>query len=87
MADLVPPSNTGYVPLPNGCSLHWRMTEQGREYFSDEIGGGVNVWHTALVCQSTLLAAIVKEMEFQMLESHLKELKQLDEMIDELDKL
>lgn len=55
----------GTLSLPNGCTLYWKTTEQGREYASDEIGGGVEVWHTALVDQSTLLAAIVQEQTFQ----------------------
>ncbi len=52
------------------------MTEQGREYFSDEVGGGVQVWHTALVDQSTLLAAIVQEQAFQKLEYVIREREQ-----------
>lgn len=55
----------GTISLPNGCTLYWKTTEQGREYISDEVGGGVFVWHTALVDQSTLLAAIVQEQRFQ----------------------
>lgn len=55
----------GMISLPNGCTLYWKETEQGREYISDEVGGGVQVWHTALVDQSTLLAAIVQEQTFQ----------------------
>jgi len=69
---ITPPPKTGYIPLPNGCSLYWTETEQGREYVSDEVGGGVLVWHTALVDQSTLLAAIVKEAEFQTQERMLE---------------
>jgi len=70
---LVPPPKEGNVRLPNGCTLYWKETDQGREYFSDEVGGGVFVWNTALVDDSTLLAAIVKEMEFQKLECVIKE--------------
>jgi hypothetical protein len=58
----------GNIRLPNGCTLYWKETEQGREYFSDEVGGGVNVWHTALVDQSTLLAAITQENAILKLE-------------------
>jgi hypothetical protein len=66
-----PPPEKGEVRLPNGCTLFWITGEQGREYYSDEIGGGVEVWHTALVDQSTLLAAIVQEQAFQQLEFHI----------------
>jgi len=52
------------------------MTEQGREYISDEVGGGVKVWHTALVDESTLLAAIVQEQTFQKLEHVIYEREQ-----------
>ena len=39
--------------LPNGHELFVEDTEQGRAYWSGEIGGGVLVWHTALVAEST----------------------------------
>ena len=52
------------VPAPNGFNLYWKDNEAGgRTYFSDEVGGGVFVWDTCLVDQSTLLAAITKENE------------------------
>ncbi len=52
----------GDVMLPNGCTLYWKANEVGgRTYHSDEIGGGVHVWDTALVNSSTLLAAITIE--------------------------
>lgn len=63
------PPDEGQVALPNGCTLYWKMTEQGREYVSDEIGGGVYVWHTALCDHSTILAAVVTELALQMQES------------------
>ena len=48
--------------LPNSCTLYWKQNEAGgRTYYSDEIGGGVMVWDTALVSRSTLLAALVQE--------------------------
>lgn len=48
--------------LPNGCSLFMKENEVGgRVYYSDEVGGGVGIWDTALVDKSTLLAAIVEE--------------------------
>jgi hypothetical protein len=68
-----PPPEKGEVRLPNGCTLFWVTGEQGREYISDEVGGGVQVWHTALVDQSTLLAAIVQEQAFQKLEQVIKD--------------
>lgn len=37
----------------------------GRTYYSDEIGGGVVVWDTALVDESTLLAAMLTEKRLQ----------------------
>lgn len=71
MGELQSPPEAGSITLPNGCTLYWRMTEQGREYFSDEVGGGVAVWHTALVDQSTLLAAIVMEETHCRLEAEI----------------
>jgi hypothetical protein len=48
--------------LPNGCTLYWKNNGVGgRTYSSDEIGGGVIVWDTALVSSSTLLAAMTQE--------------------------
>ncbi len=48
--------------LPNGCSLYVKENEAGgRTYYSDEVGGGVFVWDTALIDISTLLAAITEE--------------------------
>jgi hypothetical protein len=72
---LTPPPENGDVMLPNGCNLYWKYDPAtgGREYFSDEIGGGVMVWHTALVDPYTLMAAMVKEQEFQVLERHIAE--------------
>ena len=60
----------GTVPLPNGCTLYWRLdpSVNCREYSSDEIGGGVHVWNTGIVDPSTLLAAIVEEERLQRLE-------------------
>jgi hypothetical protein len=68
-----PPPEKGEVRLPNGCTLYWETGEQGREYISDEVGGGITIWHTALVDQSTLLAAIVQEQAFQKLEQIIQE--------------
>lgn len=59
--------------LPNGATVFWKMGEQGREYISDEIGGGVMFWHTAMVDQSTLIAAVAIEMELQRAERHIAE--------------
>lgn len=48
--------------LPNGNHLFRnKNTAGGYTYFSDEIGGGVLVWDTCLVNESTLLAALVAE--------------------------
>lgn len=60
----------GEIPLPNGCTLFWQLDRSVncRVYCSDEIGGGVEVWNTALVDQSTLLAAIVHEERLCKLE-------------------
>lgn len=52
--------HSGEIPLPNGCTLYWKYNEVGGiTYSSDEVGGGVHVWDTALVDDATLLAAIV----------------------------
>lgn len=66
---------SGEIPLPNGCTLYYDTDESVgcRKYFSDEIGGGVDVWHTALVDSSTLLAAIVHEERLRIQEFHQKE--------------
>jgi hypothetical protein len=40
----------------------------GRRYWSDEIGGGVVVWDTALVDMSSLLFAIDREKEISFRE-------------------
>lgn len=61
---------SGEERLPNGCTLYW-ITDSVvgcRRYLSDEIGGGVDVWHTALVDSATLLAAIVCEERLRRLE-------------------
>ena len=68
MTDAYPNTVEGECRLPNGCTLYWRDTEQGREYVSDEIGGGVLVWYTALVDSGTLLAALTKEQELTYFE-------------------
>lgn len=55
-------TNHDYIQLPNGCALFWKKNQVGgRTYCSDEIGGGVVVWDTSLVDESTLLTAIVQE--------------------------
>jgi hypothetical protein len=60
--------------LPNGCYLYWRIDPavNAREYYSDEVGGGVAVWHTALVDPETLLAAVVIEAELRRAELEAK---------------
>lgn len=53
--------------LPNGATLFRKKNAAGGyTYTSDEIGGGVEVWDTALVDQSTLMAAIVDQHRLQV---------------------
>jgi len=48
--------------LPNGSILYREGNGVGgHRYYSDEVGGGVCVWDTNLVDQSTILAALVEE--------------------------
>ena len=53
----------GDIPLPNGCTLYWHMDKSVgcRVYSTDEVGGGMEIWHTSLVDPSTLLAALTQE--------------------------
>jgi hypothetical protein len=44
-----------------GNTLFVEETEQGRCYWSDEVGGGVMVWHTALVSSEMLELALNAE--------------------------
>lgn len=44
-----------------GNTLFVQETGQGRCYWSDEIGGGVQVWHTALVSPEMLRLALDAE--------------------------
>lgn len=61
----------GEITMPNGYTLFWKENEVGgRTYFSDEIGGGVIVWDTALVNSETLLFAIVQENALLRREAH-----------------
>ena len=63
--------NEGSIRLPNGCTLYWKDNEVGgRIYTSDEVGGGVTVWDTALIDQSTLLAAMVQEYKLNIEQYH-----------------
>jgi hypothetical protein len=49
-------------PLANGCTLFVKKNEAGgRTYISDEVPCGVEIWDTALVSQSTLIAAMNAE--------------------------
>lgn len=53
---------TGSRELHNGCALYWHPNQVGgRTYLSDEVGGGVFVWDTALVDADTLRAALEVE--------------------------
>ena len=54
------------IELPNSCSLYWKDNEVGgRTYYSDEVGGGVVVWDTSSVNESTLLAALTQEKKLE----------------------
>lgn len=69
-----PTANT--LRLPNGCTLYWNENSAGgRTYVSDEIGGGVLIWDTALVDQSSLLAAMAQEAAIGMHQYHMKRRK------------
>lgn len=69
-----------WIDLPNGCALYIEEDTDvgGRKYYSDEIGGGVLVWHTALVNPSTLLVALAEEAKIQRQEWHDKKRKEVD---------
>lgn len=55
--------------MPSGYTLFWKPDEVGgRDYFSDEIGGGVHVWNTSLVDARTLEFALQNERELYLLE-------------------
>jgi len=52
--------------LPNGHLLYRKENGAGgHTYYSDEAGNGVIVWDTCLVEESTLLAAIQAEKEWE----------------------
>lgn len=56
--------------LPNGANLSRKPNDAGGyTYYSDEIGGGVVVWDTCLVSESTLLTAISCEHHRKHLEN------------------
>lgn len=57
--------------LPNGCILYRQLNEAGGyTYYSDEVGGGVFVWNTALVDSNTLLTAIIEDNRRLIKERH-----------------
>lgn len=63
-------------PLPNGCWLYVSDDPVGgREYASDEVGGGAPVWNTSTIDQSTLLAAITHESRIDYLEREIAKRK------------
>jgi len=65
----IPSVDSGSCDLPNGCELFWkRNAAGGRSYYSNEVGVDVLVWDTAVVDQTTLLAAMTKEAELSMIE-------------------
>jgi len=53
----------GELALPDGNTLFWKSDNPmgTREYYSGEVGGGVNVWITCLVNMDTLKAALEVE--------------------------
>lgn len=55
--------------LPNGAHLFRKPNGAGGYiYYSDEVGGGVTVWDTCLVAESTLLTAMACEHHRSYLE-------------------
>lgn len=55
--------------LGNGCHLFRKVNEAGGyTYSSDEIGGGVVVWDSALVSIETVLTALADYMKTQKIE-------------------
>ncbi len=55
--------------LPNSGHLFRRKNlAGGYTYYSDEIGGGIEVWDTALVSMGTLLTAMSEEIKRQTIE-------------------
>lgn len=61
-----PDPKQGSVEMRNGATLFWETNAAGgRTYWSDEVGGGVQVWDTSLVCFGSLCEAI--SMEFALL--------------------
>lgn len=59
----------GTFQLGDGYILTWHIEEQtgGRVYVSDEIGGGVVVWDTALVSERAMLGALMLERVFDII--------------------
>lgn len=52
----------GWYRMPSGYTLFWKRNEAGgRTYLSDEVGGGVFTWDTALVGRDTLAFAMAVE--------------------------
>jgi len=57
--------------LGNGCHLFRKLNEAGGyTYYSDEVGGGVVVWDTALVNIETMLTALADYMKIQKIEQY-----------------
>jgi hypothetical protein len=56
--------------LPNGCGLWVAPNEAGgRTYWSNECGIETFIWDTALVCRSSVLAALVAEEKIEYAEA------------------
>jgi hypothetical protein len=61
--------SAGGCELHSGATLFWETNKAGgRTYSSDEIGGGVEVWDTALVSETTLMEAMAIERALQLAE-------------------
>jgi len=57
--------------LPNGFHLYRKLNEAGGyTYYSDEVPTGCEVWDTALIDVSTLLATLTEECRRGICEAH-----------------
>jgi hypothetical protein len=69
-----PDPKQGSIEMHNGATLFWETNAAGgRSYWSDEVGGGVQVWDTALVSFASLCEAISMELALQATERRLGE--------------
>lgn len=73
-----------WIEMANGYGLFWKDNGVGgRTYISDEVGGGVTVWDTCLVSESTLLAAIETERLLREKERSIKLEKTIQVKLEE----